>query len=1007
MNTFIACPQGLLRPGAWVPALLFYLSCLPFALAQPPGNWLDEATQSYRSRQFAEAVRIVEEGLPAVEAANGKDTNYVELLVLGGRAWYQLHNLPRAEQAMLEALALREGLQGKSHSKYIKEAFNLATIYRNSGDAEKYRHGKALLWDTYNALGEQPGADPEDEGRLVRGLGSFLIEGGEYEALETVCQAFLLSVSGRENQYIQDVVQVRYNLARAAYDQGLWRNALPLFEQNLKEARQAFGPNHKLSAQPLRALAVCHLYLGQYGPAEARFREALSIYEQIYGKQDVNYHLLASDYAKLYLELGWPQAEGLLLESLRLLDTFSRGNPAFTEETRYNLGIYYLQAGNYAAAEPCLSEASEYFCNTLGQDNMLCLHSTGQLTLLDTGWKKDFQSAKRRLLPLARALRETGSPAYASVLNLLGRTSFLAGEWEEARRYSLEALELYRRHFGAHFNKEESLLSRLSLLSFREQDRAEGMAYFQKMLEAAQWRVNMGFAFASDAGRQQVVEGIRQTLLKDFGPLLYQHPEWRDALAPALLEWSIFSKSLLERAQARVHQFGRQGSGDIAAIYQEWLATRERLAQGYGLSRLEYPQQQEKIEALHQQAGSLEQELSRHLSGFTDWVEARPATWQQLRASLQEGEALVDILKLPAAEGEQALSYYVAFILNGPQARAPGVVVFPEGQALEKRCFRLYFLDVSSRNDALPASSDPYAAFWEPLEPFLKGARTVYWSPDGVFHKINPSALRRPDGSYLLDHYDIRTLSYPMAAVQPADGRQPLLKKALLLANPAFSANLLPGFAPDAPQLLPLPFAEQEMGEIGRLLEAEGWAVRRLSGEDASETAVKNMGPVGVLHLATHGYFQQRRRALGASVLEMGAPPTALLQSMLFLAGGHGRPSASPGEDGVLTAYEVMGLPLDDAELAVLSACRSGQGELADGEGVYGFQRALRTAGARAALLSLWDVEDQATAEWMATFYRNWLSGFSKFEAYQATQRAMREKYGLPFYWAGFIFSGE
>ncbi|MCB0547727.1 MAG: CHAT domain-containing protein [Phaeodactylibacter sp.] len=1007
MNTIVASPQGLLRPGAWILALFFYLSYLPFALAQPPGDWLGMAGQAYRSKQFDEAVRIVEEGLPVLEAANGKDTNYVELLVLGGRAWYQLHDLARAEQVMLEALSLREQLQGKGHSKYIKEAFNLATIYRNSGDAEKYQQGKALLWDTYNALREQPGADPADEGRLVRGLGNFLIEGGEYEALEAVCQAFLLSVRGREAQYQQDVVQVRYNLARAAYDQGLWRNALPLFEQNLAEARQAFGPNHLLSARPLRALAVCHLYLGQYGPSEAWFREALSIYEEIYGKQDLNYHLLASDYAKLYLELGWPEAEGLLLETLHQLDTLSRGNPSLTEETRYNLGIYYLQTGNYAAAEPYLLKSNEYFCNTLGQDNMLCLHSTGQLTLLDTGWKKDFQSAKRRLLPLAQALQKTGSPAYASVLNLLGRTCFLAGEWGEARRYSLEALELYRRHFGAHFNKEESLLSRLSLLAFREQNRAAGMAYFQKMLEAAQWRINMGFAIASDAGRQQVVEGIRQTVLKDFGPLLYQEPEWREALAPAMLEWSIFSKSLLERAQAKVHQFGRHGQGDIAGIYQEWLATRERLSQLHGFSRLEYPQQEERIEALQEQSGLLEKELSRHFSGFADWEEALPASWQQLRASLQGGEALVDILKLPAAEGEQALSYYVAFILNGPRARAPEIVVFPEGQALENRLFRLYFLDVSSRNAGLEISSEPYAAFWAPLEPFLKGARTVYWSPDGVFHKINPSALRRPDGAYLLDHYDIRALSHPMATLQQGGTQPPLLKKALLLANPTFPTDVPPDFAPDAPRLAALPFTEQEMEDIGQLLEQEGWAVQRLVGEEATEAAVKQAGPVGVLHLATHGYFQQQGRAYGRTASEITSAPLALLQSMLFLAGGQRRYAAPETEDGVLTAYEVMGLPLEGAELAVLSACRSGQGELADGEGVYGFQRALRIAGVRATLLSLWDVEDKATAEWMAGFYRNWLSGLPKFEAYQAAQRAMREKYGLPFYWAGFIFSGE
>lgn len=992
---------GLPGCNAWMPALyLFFITFSP-AFSQPPGSRLAEAEKAYRSKQFAEAARLAEEGLPALEAANGKDTNYVELLVLGGRAWYQLHDRPRAEQAMREALTLREKLQGKGHSKYIKEAFNLATIYRNSGDEEKYGQGKALLWDTYNALREQPAPNPADEGRLVRGLGNYLIEGGEYEALELICRAFLSSVRGRESQYTQDVVQARYNLARAAYDQGLWRNALPQFEQNLVEARQSFGSNHLLAAQPLRALAVCCLYLGLYEEAEAYFREALAVYEQIYGKGDVNYYLLFSDYAKLYLELGWPEAEPLLLESLHQLDSLGKGNRALTEETRYNLGIHYLQSGNYVEAEPYLNEASAYFCNTLGPGNMLCIHSTGQLTLLDTGWKKDFRAAKERLFLLEERLRETAGPAYSSVLNLLGRSCFLAEEWEDARRYSLEALALYRRHFGEHFDKEGFLLSRLALLAFREGDSVSGLAFFRELLAAAEWRITMAFPIASDAERQRIVEGIREMVLSGFGPLLHQYPEYREALAPALLEWSLFSKSLLERAQLKVQQLGRQGDAEAAGIYQEWLAARERLAQWHARSRIDYPQQKEKLEELQQQVKGLEKELSRRLAGFDSWAAARPTRWQQLRDGMQKGEALVDILKLPSGEAAQSPYYYAAIVLNGPDARAPEVVVFPQGAALEGRYYRQYFLDVSSRNAALEVSAEPHAAFWAPLEPFLTGARMIYLAPDGVFHKLNPSALRRPDGSYLLDHYDIRLLSQAGASWPQRDAGKPLIKKALLLANPAFSektARINPG----GPTLSPLPFAEQEMAAIGQLLEQEGWEVQSLSGAGATESALKQAGPPGVLHLATHGYFRERSR-YGGDREELAEAPYAMLRSVLFLAA----PSRAEQEDGLLSAYEVMNMGLEGTELAVLSACRSGQGELAEGEGVYGFQRALRIAGAKAALLSLWDVDDQATAEWMSAFYQNWLSGPSKFEAYQATQRAMREKYSLPFYWAGFIYSGE
>lgn len=987
-------------PAGRMMALSCFLLASLHLHAQPAGGWLAAADQAYREKQYAEVVRIVGQGLPVLEVNTGKDTNYVELLVLGGRAWYQLQDRTRAEQAMQEALSLRERLQGRAHTRYIKEAFNLATIYRNSGDPEKYERGKALLWDTYNALKEQGNSNLEDEGRLVRGLGNYLIEEGEYEVLEPICQSFLSSASGREEDYVRDVVQIRFNLARAVYSQGLYRNALPLFEENLAEARQAFGPAHELSARPLRALAICYLYLGLYEQSEAYFREALDVYEKLYGRQSINYYLLLSDFAKLYLELEWPEAEGLLQESLFKLDSLSKGNPAWAEETRYNLGIYYLKAGDYARAEPYLSQASHYFCTVLGPSNALCIQSNGHLTFLDDGWKGDFQAAKARLQPLLRELRDDQGPAYAFVLNRMGRCCFLAGEWKEAFGYSQEALALYRQHYGPRFDKEAFLLSRLSRLAFQLNDEPAGLAYFKELLEAAQWRADMSFSIASDAERQRIAESIRQEVLGDFGPLLYQHPEWRAALAPALLEWSLFSKNLLERAQAKVQQLGLQGGEEVAATYRQWLATRERLANQYTRTHPDNPQQKEKIAALQQQANLLEKELSRRLSGFDSWVDTRPTHWQQLRGSLKDGEALVDILKLPAVESQQTPSfYYMAFILNGPQASWPEVVVFPDGPGMEGRSFRQYFLDVSSRNAALEVSSEPYEAFWAPLHPYLRGARAVYLSADGVYHKLNPNALRLPDGTYLLGHCDIRPLPRPTASLYQGLAERASQKKAYLMANP-----LVPETPPaypgaDRQQLEPLPFAEQEMNTIGRLLESAGWEVTKLSGSEATEAALKQAGAAAVLHLATHGHFQEKSRY--GSFTELSLSPYAMLRSVLFLGKG------SRAEDGVLSAYEVMDMDLTGARLVVLSACRSGQGELADGEGVYGFQRALRIAGAETSLLSLWDVEDEASAAWMSLFYQNWLSGLPKFEAYQATQRAMREKYELPFYWAGFVYSGE
>ena len=147
-------------------------------------------------------------------------------------------------------------------------------------------------------------------------------------------------------------------------------------------------------------------------------------------------------------------------------------------------------------------------------------------------------------------------------------------------------------------------------------------------------------------------------------------------------------------------------------------------------------------------------------------------------------------------------------------------------------------------------------------------------------------------------------------------------------------------------------------------------------------------------------------------------PPPAenpLLLSGLALSGANRRALASAdGDDGILTAEEVAGLDLSGVEWAVLSACDTGVGEIAAGEGVFGLRRAFQIAGARSVIMSLWSVEDLSTRAWMKALYegrfdRNLSTADAVHEASLAVLRDRRSK-GLsthPFYWAAFVAAGD
>lgn len=187
------------------------------------------------------------------------------------------------------------------------------------------------------------------------------------------------------------------------------------------------------------------------------------------------------------------------------------------------------------------------------------------------------------------------------------------------------------------------------------------------------------------------------------------------------------------------------------------------------------------------------------------------------------------------------------------------------------------------------------------------------------------------------------------------------------------------------PTLTPLKWNQSEATSISKLLDGEA-----LIGEFSTEENFKlEAAKYNILHLAMHALVDHKE---------------SMNSKLIFSA------NSDSSEDGLLHAFEILNMNLP-AEMAVLSACNTGIGEVKAGEGVISLATAFAYAGVPSLVLSHWNVNDESTAKLMALFYEQLAKGERKDKALRNAKLAFlqeaNELQAHPFYWGGFVLVGD
>lgn len=285
---------------------------------------------------------------------------------------------------------------------------------------------------------------------------------------------------------------------------------------------------------------------------------------------------------------------------------------------------------------------------------------------------------------------------------------------------------------------------------------------------------------------------------------------------------------------------------------------------------------------------------------------------------------------------------------------------------------------------------------WRPvIENLPSSVRTIHFAPEGIFHlwAIENMPFDGRQNYSIIRHFSLL----------PPDGTADTGKEALVAGGLNYDAfpeshSDLPASAdneafrqlrsrladPSTTIFTYLPGTAKEAKKVSDKL-GETTLLSSLSEEDFKHSAQR----LGQLHLATHAYaLDCGINANNKVETDSTGVDLSLIRSGIALSGANVMGNVNGREDGILSAREICDLDLSGVDMAVLSACQTAKGLISD-ESASGLIRALKNAGARTIVATLWEVDDRAASIFMEAFYSALAEGKDRSEAFEYAKKSV------------------
>ena len=977
-----------------------------------------------QNKDYDRAAVFYERALVIAEKpASGLGPPFVATLLNGlGRVYDLKGTFARAEPLYKRALAIQEKVLGPEDSAVATTLTNLGVMYQTRGD---------------------------------------------YEAAEQLLQR-ALAIREKKNAEEIYIIQSLKSLASLYEVKGNYDKAGTLLQRAVTRLEKLVGPDNPILAPSLSDLALHYKNQGDFVKAEQLYQRAITILEKAGGTESPVLAIPLDNLGNLYQAKGdYKRAEALYKRVLAIQEHSLRPDDPEIGTTLSNLAVLYEEQRSYARAEPLVQRAIAIKEKALGptHPDVATLLSNLSVLYYDQGDYEKAELYSQHVLTIKEKAFGPEHPDVAIAVNNLAAFKERRGDFKSAETLYLRALTIYEKMLGPRHPDTTNVVLNLALMEAARGDMSKAISYLTRGTEISEHNADLILTSGSEEQKRRYMATLSSET--NYTISLHLHSVPNDLSAARLALTTILRRKgrALDAMTEQLAALRRRMDSQDRALLEQLDTARSKLAYlvlngGEKSSDADY---RAAIARLEGETERLEAAVSARSTEFR--AAAQPVTLESVQKAMPPGTALVEIASYQpfnALAKNRSERYgkprYAAYVLSN--AGEPQWVELGDSAEINADVAALRNELRSPRStNVKQVSGQLYQKVMWPILPLLGNTHTLFLSPDGDLNLVPFGALVQENGRYLIENYSITYLT---------SGRDLLRLQVhasartgpVIFANPLFnqesggnqtaaadSGSVGRGSADlRSVKFSPLPGTAAEAKALAGILSG----AKVLSGEEATEAALKQVSGPGILHIATHGFFLPDQipaetgsdSARGIGIQAQQSVENPLLRSGLVLAGANQRRSGA-GEDGVLTALEAASLDLWGTKLVVLSACETGLGDVKNGEGVYGLRRALVLAGSESQVMSLWQVSDAATRDLMAEYYKRLEAGEGRTEALRQVQIAMiRSKasgqsaldsekpasksstqrgVGLakdngkavpqdlshPFYWAAFIQSGE